>query len=341
MSLSKAWYTSANRASDDVSTAARKAASELFALYGLLMGSISGTDGPEGARPSSVYWTLYGSSDASTSGIDSTNRIGTSFNSAKWVNVAAGGTPHTWFVLQSPSGLLDGPWYFCVDYIGADVEHATFILSKNAFSGGSPTTSARPTATNEMAVTAQAFTETTAAASKSYFVTEPNGGFVFMSSRNGQGIWQFGIAILPLAEARSSDTARTVMFVQQITSGSGVFQDVASGHTLFRMLASDSSAGGTNTVGSMVPQFTAATNTVTFWNLGATGTNALDAKVDALPVVYIYDSLAGHAGVRGRLPDFWVTARQVAVGSVFPSTGTQERIVTSSWMIPGSVAPSL
>jgi hypothetical protein len=338
MALSKTWYTSANRAADDVSTATRKAASELFALKALLMGQVSGTDGPEGARPSSVYWTLAGSSDSSTAGIDSTDRIGSTFNAAKWVRVAAGGTPHTWFVLQSPSGLLDGPWYLCVDWIGASDQVATFVISKNVFSGGS--TSARPTSVNESALTAQTFTETTAAASKAYFVTDANGGFYYLTSRNGQGIFQFILAVLPMTETRSGDGARTVMVAQQTTSARGVLQDVASGHASFRGILADSSAAST-TLGMLLPTFTTTTNTTQTFTLAATGTNAIDAQVDALPIAYIFDSTTSHLGVRGRWPDMWATGGQVAVGSVVPATGNPERIVTASWMIPGSVAPSL
>lgn len=333
MSLSKTWYTTANRAYDDVTTAQKMASSALFALYGTLLGYVSGTDGPEGARPSSVYWTLAGSSDSSTAGIDATQRIGTTYNNAKWVNVAAGGTPHTWFVVQSPSGLLDGPWYLCVDWIGTDVEHATFVISKNAFTGGS--TSARPTSTNEAALTGQAFIETTVAAGKSYFSTDANGGFYFLLSRNGQGLFQFCLSIQPLVEARSSgDSGRTIMFAWQGTTAPGAPNFTSA--LIIRGVTQDASAAVVGSVMLLVgPQLS---------NTGAwsqTNTNSIDSQVDALPMVYVNDTTAAHHGIRGRIPDCWYISTQVAVGSTIPAVGTVERIIAGGFQIPGSLAPSL
>lgn len=335
MSLSKTWYSTANRAFDNTSSAANMAASALFALYGTLAGYTSGTDGPEGARPSSVYWTLVGSSDSSTAGIDSTQRIGTTFSLAKWVNVTAGGTPHTWFVLQSPSGLLDGPWYLCVDYIGADVEHATFVISKQVFSGGS--TSARPTSTNEAPLTAQPFIESTVAACKSYFTCDANGGFRFFLSRNGVGFFQFVLAVESLVEARTSgDSGRTIMWCQQTISTPGVM--VSTSSSAIRGVAQD----GVTPLISTTAQFLTTTlqNTA---GLAAswTATNSIDAVVDALPMLYIWDATTSHHGIRGRLPDMWWVGRQVVSGSTVPSTGNPERIILGDAMTPGSVAPSL
>lgn len=336
MALSKTWYTTANRALDDVTTAQKMASSALFALYGTLAGYVSGTDGPEGARPSSVYWTLAGSSDSSTAGIDATQRIGTSYNNAKWVNVAAGGTPHTWFVLQSPSGLLDGPWYLCVDWIGASVETATFVISKNAFTGG--TTSARPTSTNEAALTGQLFIESVVAACKSYFSTDANGGFRFLLSRNGQGIFQFYLGIESLVEARTSgDSGRTLMFCQQTTSARGAGTQETS--MSVRGLAQDGTTALVSTIGTLFETTFSATGGS--WGTSSTGTNSIDSQVDALPMGWVYDNTTSHKGIRGRLPDWWAVAAQVAVGSTVPSTGSPERIIAGTIMIPGSVAPSL
>lgn len=334
MTLSKTWYTTANRAYDDVSTATRVASSALFALYGTLAGYTSGTDGPEGARPSSVYWTLVGSSDASTAGIDSTQRIGTTYNAAKWTRVAAGGTPHTWFVLQSPSGLLDGPWYLCVDWIGSSDQVATFVISKNVFSGGS--TSARPTSTNESVLTAQTFVESTVAAGKSYFVTDANGGFRFLLSRNSVGFFEFYLAIESLVEARTSgDAGRTMMFCQQTPSSRGAGQQELA--LAVRGLAQDGTTVLASTTAAMTQMGFPAGGFASIY----TTTNAIDAQVDGLPCGWIYDNTASHKGIRGRVPDWWAVASQVAVGSTVPATGNPERIVLGSVMIPGSVAPSL
>ncbi len=60
MALSKTWYSSGNMALADSSTASRCAFSALWAFGAMLTGNQSGTNGPEGARPSSVCWLFHG-----------------------------------------------------------------------------------------------------------------------------------------------------------------------------------------------------------------------------------------------------------------------------------------
>ena len=333
--LSKTYYSSNNRALDDTSTAARVAASVLFALKATLMGQVSGTDGPEGARPVGSYWTLYASSDSSTAGVDSTDRIGSTFNAAKWVRVAAGGTPHTWFVLKSPTTLLDGPWYLCVDYIGADDHHFSIGISRQPFSGGAPTTSARPTSTNESFFTAQDFNDASVNPGKTHYTCDDNGGFWFDMSRNGVGFTQLTIAVLPLIDARSSDAARSVLFCSFNATTPGSMEP--SLNLLFKGVRYDNSAGLASTEGRLVN----LTFSGSSWGALQTNTNANDAKLDLLPVAYCFDVSTAHIGMRGRLPDVWYIGKQVAPGSAVPSTGQQNCTVIGGILRPCSIALSM
>ena len=336
MALSKTWYNSFNLALASTGTATLAANSALWALAAMLTGNQSGTNGPEGARPSSVYWTLVGSSNSSTAGMDSTDRLHLtgSFTSGDWVRAAAA-SPHTWFVLQSPSGLLDGPWYICVDYIGpTNDQTCSIIVANNAFSGGS--TSARPTATNEAALTSFQFISTTAGAGKAHLSTDANGGFRWLLSRNGTGYFSTAIAIEPLVEYHSADAARTIMWTSFLDSGVGAMHSTSN--WTFRGKTQDNSAAVvSSTMGIMSVQFRPSGSD---FNI-LTSTNSLDSTVDALPVAYVMDSTASHHGIRGRLPDAWATGAQVVPGSVFPATGNPERIQCGHWEIAGSVAPSL
>lgn len=334
MSLSKTWYSTANRALDDTSTAAKASSSALWALGATLTGNVSGTNGPEGARPSGAYWTLIASSNSLTAGIDATDRLhfSGSYTSTDWVQVTSTGV-HTWYILQSPSGLLDGPWYLCIDYIGAQVENCAFIVSNTVFSGG--TTSARPTATGESALTAQQFISTTASAGKTYFSTDANGGFRFYVSRNGTGYFSTAMGFEPWVETHSGDTARTVFWLSFVDSTPGAMGSQTNWN--FRGKTQDNSAAVTTTFGifdgTVRP---AGTNINSLAN-----TNSIDSTIDAIPMGYIMDTTTTHHGIRGRIPDLWLCGLQAAPGSTIPSTGSPERMICGSWMTVGSVAPSL
>lgn len=336
MSLSKTWYSSNNLALADTSTASRAAFSSLWALGAMLTGNQSGTNGAEGARPSGCYWTLVGSSNSVSAGIDSTDRLhfAGAFTAADWVRNSAG-SAHTWFVLQSPSGMLDGPWYLCVDYIGpTNDQTCTFVVSKQVFSGGS--TTARPTSTNESPVTSQQFCTTTANAGKAHLQTDANGSFRWERSRNGTGYFDFMIGVESMVETHSGDNARSIMWGQFLDSGTGA---LTSQQTPF---IRGNSGDGTTVL--------SASNAQIMDLVGRPGgsslislntTNAIDSTVDAFPAEYIVEFTASHKGGRGRLPDLWEVGAQVAVGSTFPGTGNPERMLIGSRMSASSVAPSL
>jgi hypothetical protein len=335
MTLSKTWYTSANLALADTSTVAKAAHSSIWAFAAMLLGYQSGTDGPEGARPGSVAWTLEGSSNSSTAGIDTTDRLhfSGSFTDGDWVRNTAG-SAHTWFVLKSPSGLLDGPWYLCFDYIGPSNDYtATFVISKNVFSGGS--TTARPTSSNESVLTGQVFCSATAGAGKAHLNIDANGGFRWLRSRNGQGYFDFIISVEPVVEYHSGDAARTFMYTHSADSGRGAF---ASGNAInVRGLCSN----GTTVMSTSITGICETRVGQSYDLTQYTTTNAIDSTVDALPNVYIYDNTTSYKGIRGRFPDIWDVGSQVAVGSTFPSTGNPERVLVGGKMIAMSVAPSL
>ena len=336
MALSKTWYTSNNLAIADSTTANRCAHSSIWGLGAMLLGYQSGTDGPEGARPSGAYWTLVGSSDSATAGIDSTDRLSFSgaFSDADWVRAAAA-SPHTWFVLRSPAGLLDGPWYLCFDYIGpTNDQTASFIISKNVFSGGS--TSARPTSTGESVASSQVFSSASSGAAKIHLQTDANGGFRFQRSRNGTGYFDFFLSVEPLVEYHTGDASRTFLSCHYLDSGRGAWTMQASPQ--MRGMCSDGTTAITST--------NVAFAELTFRPGGLlmtsyTTTNALDSTVDALPCVYVYDNTTGLRGIRGRFPDMWIVGNQVVVGSTFPGSGNPERMLVGNYMSVGSVAPSL
>lgn len=333
MALSKVWYTSANRAQDDVSTTARVASSILFALKGFLMGHLTGTAGPDGQPPASSNWTLTSSSDGVTASAADNLGAGT-YTAGKWVRAPAG-VAHSWYVLKSPTTMLDQPWFLLVDWGTASDQTVNLAISKNAFTGG--TTTARPTATNESIFTAQTFAEATAAAGKCHFASDANGSFWFAASRNGTGMAQFALSVQELVDARSSgDVARVIALAHQATSGVGA-PELSTGTPTWRGHISD----GTTAINSSTGRFLACTIGGVSWSGQITATNPMDSKVDELPMAYIFDLTTSHVGLRGRLPDVWYCGNPVANGSVEPSVGNVERVKLGACVLPFSVSLSL
>lgn len=335
MALSKTYYSTMNRALDDVTTTTRVASSTLFALKEFLMGGISGTNGPEGARPSSAYWTLVQNCDSVTVNTSGTDLLGgATYDNTKWVR--ANGAAHTWYVLKSPSGMMDSFWYLTVDWNATTDQTCNFVLSRTLPSGG--TTSARPTTTNEV-LRANIFAEASANAAKTHFITDANGNFWFLESRNGQGYFQFGMGVQELVEARSSgDSARVAMLTCQAVANRGAWDFVGNGNNAAFMLTNTGTPPTANQTKILLPQGYSAAATTTYSNVN---TNSIDSKVDRLPIFYIYDNTASSTGVRGRVPDVFIGSSQVAVGSTEPSSGTPEEMCVGGIWIPCSVAPSL
>lgn len=87
-------------------------------------------------------WTVVGSSDSVTAGIDATDRWTTT------ANIVFGGTPFSWIVLKQTGLLANFQILLSCNVSGSDERRLTSYLSPNAgFTGGS--INARPTATDE------------------------------------------------------------------------------------------------------------------------------------------------------------------------------------------------
>lgn len=336
MSTSKQWYTSANLALADSTTASRCAHSSAWGFGAMLLGNQSGTNGPEGARPSSCYWTLEGSSDSLTAGIDATDRLhfAGSFTNADWVRAGAG-SAHSWFVIKSPTALLDGPWYLCFDYVGpSNDQQCTLAFSKNVFSGGSTTD--RPTSTGECVATYVQFCSTTQAAGKLHLNIDANGNFRWLRSRNGVGYFDTYISVEGLVEYHTGDPARTFCLHHFVDSTRGVM-NVSPSFNFLGMSLNGTTALVSGNIGIADIWFYPVGSTLSSY----TTTNTIDSTVDALPCVYVYENTTTRKGIRGRFPDMWECGAPVATGSVFPSVGNIERVLLGSKMIAMSVAPSL
>jgi hypothetical protein len=336
MPLSGTWYTTANRAFDLNTLAFNVAQSTIFALKAYLMGDISGTDGPEGARPSSAYWTIESSSDGVTASA-ADNLGGGTFNATKWLRAGAG-VAHSWFVLKSPAspGITDGPWYLMASLGTASDTNWVLAISKNAFAGG--TITADPTSSNQSTYTTTQFDEAVNTAGKTHFITNAAGNFWFLVSKNGSGICRMMVSFQTLADARSSgDSARSILMFDYSAASRGTPRFPESSTPTWRGLNYDGTTAITGTTGKLV-QINAAATTL---GSAFTTSNGNDSKIDFLPGCYVFDTTAAKTGCRGRIPDCWMVGAQAAVGAVEPSAASPARVIIGYTAIPMSVVPSL
>lgn len=111
-----------------------------------LLGSGAWTDNANAATTSTNNWSCTSSSDgAGGFGNNDNNDRWAADGNVVWANA---GTNHSWTVLKQTG--LAGTIYLCIDCVGTNTYNATFVFSRNTFTGGTAT--ARPTSTGEVIV---------------------------------------------------------------------------------------------------------------------------------------------------------------------------------------------
>lgn len=334
MALSRTWYDNVNVALADTSTALRSHASMWHNFLKQMTGATTGNSGANGAPPGSSYWTVH-SSHACGVGAGSGNNFSSTFTASEWLRAAAAST-HAWFVLQSPATTTDGPWYILVSLGTSSDQNAIVALSKVAFSGG--TTTADPTATNQVTYTSFQVHPNTTTAGKTHLVVDANGNFFFYSGKNSAGYCNFCVIGQTLTEARSSgDSGRFAIFCSYLDSGRGVPNLITGSSTTGRQLSPTATA---TTAGDVATVSNLTINGFSYNTAMATA-NLVDSKVDALPVYYVYLKTAGNVGVRGRIPDMWLVGAAASVGAGDPSSAAPTRIVMGEALVPMGYAPGL
>lgn len=201
---SKTWYSVVDADTTvlglDVSTVAKANASGLWVMKQYLIGQTpSGTTlGWTGARPSSSYWTVVGSSDGATAGLDGVDRWGTTFNTAKLV-------PNlSWIVLKHPTT----NWYLqlgCNTIAGNGVDVRMYYQATSP-TGGNATTLPTWTATVLNSNMSDAYLALGAASTQSryHFTVDAGGSFWFAMNTFGVALQYFGFQ--QLINGPASDT---------------------------------------------------------------------------------------------------------------------------------------
>lgn len=343
MALSRTWYCDNNYALPDVSTAANVCKSFLYVIKALLVGGISSTNGTSGAPPVGSRWSVVSSSDSSTSGASDL------WTDQTKVVRAAAGVAHSWVVLQSPTALDGGTrWYICIDYASAADADFILVVAKTAFSGGS--TTARPTSTDELAtVVAQTKVGLTTALAghKLSRITDADGNFWIVHTTTGSATGFHSLfGIQKLANTRTGDTCTVALIYEHLATGRGaggtattgpIYSFATSGAGGVFLRSPDGVTGTPDaSVGSGIQPPASA-------YLTATSANNADGRADGFPcIIYTKHNTGAKVGIRGTLPDVYITNVQNAVGTTAPSTGTPEHVIVGNLFVPnGTLSPTL
>lgn len=308
LSHSKPWYSvvdiDSTTLSLDMSTVAKANASSMWVLKQLLKaGSVgTGTLGWTGAVPGTAHWSVIGSSDGATAGLDGVDRWSNSFDTTKLV------TGLSWIVLQHP---VATGWYIQLgcNTIATNGVDVRMYYQPGGPTGGSttaiPTWTAAPINSNYADGYVQyAFAST---ATRYQFTTDANGCFWFGSQSTGKGAWMQGFQ--QLVNGPSTDT-NPYMFCG--------CNNIDSYRTFIS--TTQVNLGISANVGSYV----SGVGAIALFNAG-TRTIAASTTVDGTkylrgPVTLWPTSTAQYYDPKGNLPDVYQGFYADAFASV-PSTG--------------------
>lgn len=349
MALSRLYYTHANVVADDTTIAKRVTTSFLHAIAAFAMQLKTGTNGTSGAPPVGAAWSMYYSCDGVTAGTanDGVNRIMTAnaYDQSKWVRAPAG-SAHSWYVLKSGSSICGAlpstPFYLIVDYgTAADTTYNVY-LSKTAPTGG--TTTARPTATDEVGMTNHVMADVTVTTHRLMFVTNSVGAFALTYAKSSAGIAHtlMGVQELVTPGLQVGEQFPMVLILDSLSlarggggssaiSGSGgwnLVNGIVSRSPLNNVAPSNGQGNGI-----MFPANSAWTT--------ATTNHQVNSKTDTIPAQYYFFGVAT-TGVKGTIPDWYIANSANNVGNCEPSAGATEHMnIGLIWMPNGGVTPTL
>lgn len=280
-------------------------------------------------------WFVWGSSNGTsfsnggTSGVPATDYWTSTFNAANIVQAAAGAN-HSWIVLGSPSnfgGTGVGPFYIYIDCNSATGTQVSVSMSKNAPNVNGSLT-AKPTATDEVALLSAPATFTITSGSLNYHISaciSTDGVMRLFQSRDGDGGFNTYFGVEAFADYLAGDTwpAAFSLYYAQPTASGWVFgqQSIGWSSTAFTPSNTNGCWRGRSMDGSSILSFTIAYPS--FWDTGAgairsyssaIASNVGSGKWDNLPYVGIFAPTGQvSVGWRGRLYDVgWSTARKYA-----------------------------
>lgn len=330
MSLTRTWYTVADYlvpAQPDNQTLQQYLVWGLKAL--LCQNITTANNGPNGAPPVGVKWTVEGSSNGVTAGMDAVDRWGTTFTASNLINDGYSDA-RSWIVLKGPGGT---PFYCRIAMQSTAATTPAYgnihvSWSTTAFTGG--TTTALPTSTKEFGYAPGAPTSvqpsvtftnaTTANTWRLNIVQSAAGHFLYVIMKGGAGI-SANHSMIGLWPIRGSVSDLTPYFgFVNYNAGSGAGKATASWH---------SDNFGRNYVDSVsIPL------QVLYPNYGGTANSITDLILASNPIVGKWDehptpvisSATGAEVYRGTLEDVGWLSIGAPFAATWPLGGPVERV---------------
>jgi hypothetical protein len=317
MALEKTWDAAVNYAYPDTSTVALTQKSILWCWKEALKNTILACD--------YAAFTVIGSSDAATAGMDGVDRWGTTFDGTKIVRAAAG-TAHSWICLRNATLGI----YVIIDWASANDYRCTVICSKTLPTGG--TTLNRPTATDQWVAfnDGQFQTNTLQGAGKIHKSTCSDGSVILVDGVSGSGIMERTLQFHKVSGADASDLAPFVSIVEW----GGVAADVLrANNNLYAAAVQGRNAANTAATAMAILQMQTSANA---WNSLLTGVDATTGRRPALPW-YVFGNSASNYSVRGRIADCYWGPSSTPNGDTAPAGGAIEHnFIGDCWLpFPG------
>lgn len=343
MSLTRTWYTVAdfNIPAQPDDTSLRKYF--VWGLKAMLCQNItSANNGPNGAPPVSAKWTVEGSSDSVTAGMDAVDRWGTTFDATKIVNDGYS-DPRSWIVLKGP-GVT--PFYVLIaaqsqttntpDYTRIHISWSTA-----AFTGGTTTvlpSNTKPFGYATTGTSSGAIFCDSASLSGSWrlnFVTSAAGHHAYIIVKNGGGIaaCQSFLSLWPV-KGHVSDQTPYIGILNFLAAGSAKANPVWLTNNWTRGYL-DSGQSETAVVYPV-----AATSSTQPATDRIQSINPVSSKWDEWPTGVVGLS-TGFEVYRGQLEDVGFLSSAAPLGTTWPVGGPVERVNIGGMLIPMGYPPTL
>lgn len=317
-SLTKTWQFVPNYAIAATGTAINTNRTILLAIKNFLTtDATEWVDNANVATTAANLWAVRYSCDSVAAGAagDGVDR----WDSIADLVFANAASAHSWIVLRQTAIGSTAEMLISCESVGSTGNILTVVISPSAaFTGG--TTTARPTATDEIAVL-------NAATWGGVVVTDANVKLHVMKSTDGE-CWRVivcnggqanttWIIDKTAAFASATWTNRLTMYAQGANAGTSTLTNA-----LLNTAANFNGRGAS----SMTMYLAAMYYASTLANVGVTTANDLSSAWPFMPQQLV-SATASNRGFHGYINDFWYGSTTVAAGSTYPTTGTQHQFV--------------
>ncbi len=269
-------------------------------------------------------WTVVGSSDAVTGGMDNVDRWTHTFVPGKfvWNN---NGSAHSWVCLRSPAAL--GPVYLVIAYDKAGFwEQVSWYLSYALPTGGSNLQN--PTLAAPFHTYASVANDANTANFRMHGTMAADGSFFIAMGRDLSNVFNGLVTVNTLTEPRTGDLKNVIMGGQWTQSGvTTAFFDS------FKTLAPDSTEVAASLISPVYGS--ARTDLLTGMNQDTTELKYLDWPA------YAFVTTPAKRSIKGRVQDLRLVVGGLAHGTVEPSIGSPEQVTVGPVWIPCDTTPIL